>query len=64
VKSFFLITGLDLSTGHVFHPYPALFETEFEADKFINLNKNSTLAYAKQRVFKGKYVIDSLTDFE
>ena len=54
MKSFYLIIGLDLLTGIIFHPYPALFETEVEATNFIRLNKSKTLSYAKRRVFVGK----------
>lgn len=56
MRSFYLITGLDLLTCKVFHPFPALFETEEEADKFIKLNSSKTLSYARERVQVGKYV--------
>ena len=56
MKSFYLITGLDLLTCKVFYPFPALFETAEEADKFIKLNSSKTLSYARERVYVGKYV--------
>jgi hypothetical protein len=56
MKHYYLITGLDLITGKVFTPFPALFESKEEADKFIELSSSKTLAYAKSVVYLGKYV--------
>jgi len=54
MKYYFLITGLDLLTGNVFHPGTCLFRTEKEANKYIKTNTNKTVKYAKKRVMVGK----------
>jgi hypothetical protein len=53
MKPYYLIQGLDLSTGLPFIPNTCLFETRGEAEAYVLINTSATVSYAFRCVHTG-----------